>query len=100
MKTMMIMKWEGVTPAQYEQVRKTVNWEGNKPKGAIFHVASFGNNALHVTDIWESAEDFNQFTQTRLMPGVMEAGLRGQPAVETFPIHAIYVADEEKLADV
>lgn len=100
MKTMMIMKWEGVTLAQYEKVRKSVNWEGNKPKGAIFHVASFGNDALHVTDIWESAEDFNQFTQTRLMPGVMEAGIHGQPAVETFPVHAIYVADKEKLGNV
>jgi hypothetical protein len=97
MKTMMIMKWNGVTPGQYEQVRKTVNWEGNKPKGAIFHVASFGNNALHVTDIWESADDFNNFVQARLMPGVAQAGIQGQPLVETFPVHAIFVPDLQQL---
>lgn len=97
MSTMMIMKWDGVTPDQYEKVRKSVNWEGDKPKGAIFHVASFGNNALHVTDIWESAEDFNSFAQSRLMPGVAEAGMQGQPHVETFPVQAIYVGDAGKL---
>jgi hypothetical protein len=97
MKTMMIMKWDGVTPDQYEQVRKHVNWEGNKPKGAIFHVASFGNNALHVTDIWESADDFNNFVQSRLMDGVAQAGIQGQPQVETFPVQAIYVADARQL---
>lgn len=97
MKTMMIMKWDGVTPAQYEQIRKSVNWEGNKPKGAIFHVASFGNGALHVTDIWESADDFNSFVQTRLMPGVAQAGIKGQPQAETYSVHAVYVADAGQL---
>jgi len=94
---MMIMRWDGVTPDQYEKVRKQVNWEGNKPEGAVFHVASFGNNALHVTDIWESANDFNSFVETRLMPGVSQAGIKGEPQVETFPIHAIYVPDAKQL---
>jgi hypothetical protein len=97
MKTMMIMKWDGMTIAQYEQIRKQIDWEGNKPKGAIFHVVSFGNNALHITDIWESADDFNAFVQTRLMPGVAELGFTGQPQVEMFPVHTIYVADAQKL---
>ena len=97
MRTMMIMKWNGVLKEQYEQVRKEVNWEGNKPKGAIFHVASFGNNALHVTDIWESAEDFNNFGEARLTPGVEHAKIQGQPEMETFPVHAVYVADSQQL---
>ena len=95
---MMIMKWDGVSPDQYEQIRKDVNWEGNKAKGAIFHVASFGNDALMVTDIWESAEDFNNFVQSRLMPGVAKAGIQSQPHVETFPVHAIYVANPGQLS--
>ncbi len=100
MKTMMIMKWDGATPDQYEQVRKHVNWEGDKPKGAVFHVASFGNNALHVMDIWESPDDFNSFVQNRLMPGVMKAGIQGQPQVEMYPVHTTYVANAEQLMDV
>lgn len=46
MSTVMVMKWDGVTPDQYEKIRKTVNWEGDAPKGATFHVAGFNNNAL------------------------------------------------------
>lgn len=94
---MMIMKWDGVTPAQYEEVRKLVNWEGDRPKGGIFHVASFGNSALHVTDIWQSADDFNNFVQSRLMPGVEKAGIKGQPQVETYPIHALFIPDFQQL---
>src|SRR5690348_4201436 len=97
MKVVMIMKWDGVTPAQYEKVRKSVNWEGNQPKGGRFHVACFGNNALRVTDIWDSADDFNNFVQNRLMPGVAQAGIAGQPQVEIYPVHAIYNPDPKAL---
>jgi hypothetical protein len=84
------MKWEGVTPAQYEKVRELTNWEGNIPKGAVFHVAGFYDNTLRVTDIWESAEDFNNFVQNRLMPSVAQVGITGQPEVKLFPVHAIF----------
>ena len=94
----MTMKWDGVTPDQYEKLRKIVNQEGDKPKGAVFHVASFGNNAVYVTDIWESAEDFNGFVESRLMPGTAEVGIEGHPQVEIFPMHAIYVPDKENLS--
>lgn len=86
----MVMKWDGVTADQYEQMRKTVNWEGNMPKGALFHVAAFHNNACRVTDIWESGDDFNNFVQNRLMPATA-AGIKGEPQVEMFPVHAIFV---------
>jgi hypothetical protein len=90
MKIVMVMKWDGVTADQYEQVRETVNWEGDKPDGAIFHVSGFDNNSLRVTDIWESADHFNHFVQSRLMPGTAAAGVTSAPVVEIFPVHAIY----------
>ncbi len=87
------MKWDGITSDQYEKLRKVVNWEGNRPTGGVFHVASFGNNAAHVTDIWESEAELNNFLQNRLMPGVAQVGIQGQPQVEVYPVHAIYVPD-------
>ncbi len=93
----MIMKWDGVTSNQYDEIRKSVNWEGDNPKGGNFHVCSFGNNAMHITDIWDSAEDFNNFVQQRLMPGVMAAGIAGQPQVEIYPMHALYLPDPSRL---
>ena len=41
MAVIMIMEWEGVTPEQYEAVRKEVNWESNHAPGGQFHVAAF-----------------------------------------------------------
>lgn len=97
MKIIMTMKWEGVTPDQYEKLRKIVDWEGNMPEGAVFHVAGFDASGIRVTDIWDSAEQFNTFVQTRLMPGTVEAGIPGEPQVEVFPAYAIYVPHTELL---
>jgi hypothetical protein len=86
----MLMKWAGFTQAHYETIRKTVNWEGNHPKGAVFHVAAFDKDGGRVTDIWESAEEFNDFVHNRLMPGTKAAGITGEPQVEIFPVYAIF----------
>lgn len=91
MRVLMLMKWDGITSDEYEEIRKEVDWEGNIPDGAVFHVAAFGNNAGHVTDIWESEDEMNSFIQNRLMPAVMKMGITTQPNVETFPVHAIFV---------
>ena len=95
---MMIMRWEDATPEQYEILRKEVDWEGQKPDGALFHMASFGNDALHVVDLWESPEDFNRFVEKRLMPGVKKAGIPGAPQVELYPLHALYLPDASRLS--
>jgi len=97
MKIVMIMKWDGVTPEQYEKLRGIVNWEGDHPKGAVFHVASFDANGIRVTDIWDSADEFNEFVQTRLMPGTQQVGATGAPQVEIMPAHAIFVPDAQRL---
>jgi hypothetical protein len=43
-----------------------------------------------VTDVWESPEDFQRFVQTRLMPGVQQLGIQGEPKVELHPAHALF----------
>jgi hypothetical protein len=95
----MLMKWDGITPSQYDQLRKTVQWEPNVPPGAVFHVAAFGKNEIHFTDIWESAEEMNAFIHDRLMPGVMKLGIKNQPTVETYPVHAIFVPALQRVSE-
>jgi hypothetical protein len=87
----MQMNWDGFTQAQYESIRQTVHWEGNVPDGAVFHVAGFNEKGARVTDIWESAEQFNNFVQNRLMPACVAAGIPGEPHVDIYPMHAIFV---------
>ena len=97
MPIMMTMQWDGVTVEQYEQVRKDVNWEGNHPPGGMFHVASFSPGGLRVTDLWESADQFNRFVEQRLMPGVMRSGIKTQPKIEINPVHALFTPAFRKL---
>jgi len=86
----MHLTWNGITPAQYDEVRNIVKWEQNAPKGGLFHVAYFDGKGLRVQDVWESAEDMQHFIENRLMPGVAQAGVTSQPAVEVYPVHAIF----------
>ena len=97
MPIMMIMEWDGITSAQYDQVRSLVRWEEDKPKGGLFHVAAATPKGIRVTDVWDSAEEFNQFVESRLMPGVQKAGIQSQPRVEIFPAHAVFAPGYKKL---
>ncbi|MBV8545046.1 MAG: hypothetical protein JO093_22690 [Acidobacteria bacterium] len=82
MATVMAMHWPEVTKEQYEQVRQSVNWEGNVPDGAKFHTAWLGSDGFHVVDLWDSREQFDAFVQNRLAAGVAAAGISSQPKVE------------------
>lgn len=90
MPIVMRMSWPEITKEQYEAVRKDVNWEGVPPRGAKFHVAYFAKNGFNVMDVWDSAQEFNTFVETRLMPGVKKAGVKGQPQVEILDALAVF----------
>ncbi len=90
MATVMIMHWPEVSKEQYEQTRQEVKWETDVPDGAKFHVAWFGEDGLHVLDLWDSAEQFQQFVQERLNPATQRIGIQGEPRVEFAPAHAIF----------
>src|SRR5205085_6854499 len=59
MATVMEMKWPSISRDDYERAREAVNWEGDVPQGAIFHVAWF-EDGLRVLDVWESQQDFER----------------------------------------
>ena len=90
MAVLMIMTWDGVTVEQYEAARRVVNWEGDVPAGAQFHVAAFEDGRLHVTDVWESGEAFDDFVRSRLMPGVQQVGIEGAPETAVYPVHNLF----------
>jgi hypothetical protein len=86
----MQMRWAGVTPEQYEEARSKIDWEGDVPDGAVLHVAGFDGDDLRVTDVWESQEHFQRFVEARLMPGVQEIGIEGQPEVTFYPVTLVF----------
>lgn len=90
MAVMMYMEWPGIGVEEYEAARRRVNWEGDVPPGAMFHVTAATENGLRVVDVWESEEQFQAFVNERLMPGVQELGIPGEPRVEILPAHSLF----------
>jgi hypothetical protein len=78
-----------LTLADYEKVRKEANWEGAPATGGILHMVGFDKQGhLHVTDIWNSEEEFQAFVQNRLGPAFGKLKLNPPDAV-TYPLHNV-----------
>jgi len=95
MSTVMLMEWTGVTQDQYNQVMRELNLDKNPATGAIFHIAGFSTGTLRVLDVWESQQSFEKFQKDRLNAAVQKAGITGQPKVQFYPLHNIYVPNLE-----
>ena len=90
MPIVMIMKWDGVSLEQYEEVRALVDWDHDLAPGGLLHVCTHDGTALRITDVWERAEDFDNFVSARLMPAVAKVGAVGEPQVEIYPAHNVF----------
>lgn len=90
MPILMKMYWEGIKPEQYEKLHSASNFDTNKPKGAIFHTCAFDKRGMHVVDLWETADDFNNFVELRLKPEVKKLGIKEQPQVEFTTIYRVF----------
>jgi hypothetical protein len=84
------MTWSEMSEQQYDQIREALGWERDPPDGVMFHAAAFDDKGAHIFDVWESAEKFQRFTDERLMPGVQQLGIPGQPNVEVREAHAVF----------
>jgi len=67
----------------YQEVLKRLEAAGaGSPKGRSYHVCYGDANNVHVTDVWDSMEDFEAFGQT-LVPIMTALGADpGQPQIE------------------
>jgi hypothetical protein len=78
-----------LTKAQYDMLRKEVDWENKHPAGGIFHAASFDDKGqVHVADVWASEIDLNAFAQHALMPAFAKHNIP-PPSVTVYPTHKI-----------
>jgi hypothetical protein len=90
MAVVMRMEWPEVTAEQYDEACEVVGWERDVAKGGLFHVAFFDEGGFKVVDVWESAEDFQSFVDNRLMPGIAQVGIEGEPKVTITPTHRVF----------
>ena len=91
MAQVMKLRWEGVTPDQYEAMRETVKWESDTPDGLLFHAAWFRDDGITVIDLWESQRQFDDYFQSRMAPGIEQVGIAGQPAMKWIDTHAHFI---------
>jgi hypothetical protein len=78
----------GMSAAQYDDVIRKLEAAGaGKPAGRLYHVCYGEPNDLHVTDVWDSMENFEAFGQT-LMPILQKEGIDpGKPQVSI--VHSV-----------
>jgi heme-degrading monooxygenase HmoA len=59
------------TPEDYEKVNEKIG--DAAPEGLIVHtVTDLGGDKWKLVDVWESAEDFQNFVQNTLIPAIAE----------------------------
>jgi len=81
MATVIAMHWPEVTGEKYQEVRELVGWERDQPPGGRLHVAWLADDGFRVVDVWDTPEQFQNFVETRLVPGTQQIGVQGQPRV-------------------
>jgi hypothetical protein len=97
MAVIMDMRWEGVTQEQYDQVMQRLELDEHPPEGGMFHLAGPADGTWRVVDVWESPEQFQAFSENRLMGITQEVGLEGQPEVEFYELHNVWAPRGEEV---
>ena len=90
MSTVIMQRFDTLTPQQYDQLRELVRWDREVPAGMTYHVASYDDGVLRMTDVWDSEEQFNDFVQTRIVPGLQQLGIHGLPQSIVSPVHDVF----------
>ncbi|MEV6060507.1 hypothetical protein AB0L62_10910 [Nocardia asteroides] len=83
------LDFRDATLDQYDQVLQKMGYThgGTGGPGLLFHVARRTDDGFHVTDVWESADQFQEFARTTLGPVSVEVGMTSQPEVT---VHEAY----------
>jgi hypothetical protein len=87
MAIVMAMRWEGVTPEQYDAVIDKLALDDDPPSGGRFHLCGFDGGAMRVIDVWDSQESFENMMGSRIQGAVQEVGIQGEPQVEYYDAH-------------
>jgi hypothetical protein len=78
-----IMEFENTSLEQYDEVVEKMGFSHGGPgaPGGLFHWVTQTNGGIRVTDVWESKEEFERFSESTIGPLAAEAGMAGPPKV-------------------
>ncbi len=69
-----LVELEGPGPEMYDAVTAEMNIADNPPAGLIVHTGGAIEGGMRIFDIWESANAYNEFRDSRLMPAIAKVG--------------------------
>jgi hypothetical protein len=89
MSVAVVMNFKGGTPEQYDQVIERMGFEpgGAGASGGLFHWVTMTDDGIRVTDVWETADQFQQFADEQIAPITEEVGVPGPPEVTFYDVH-------------
>ena len=88
------IKLPGITQEQFDQGHDHINPDRTPPTGLLFHASGPIDGGWGIIDFWESREDFDRFSESRLGPAIAAAAgdqaPEGGPDIKEFPVHNIH----------
>ena len=83
------MDYRDATMEQYDGIRERMGLTpgGPAPAGAISHFVAATDEGMHVVDVWESREAFDQFVRDQIGPYSAEVGITTEPTLRFFEVH-------------
>jgi hypothetical protein len=82
-----IFETEGMTQADYDQVRREVAPDNAPPPGMLYHAAGPSQRGWRVIEVWESSEVAQRFFEDKVGPALERIGVSGQDTF--FDVHNI-----------
>jgi hypothetical protein len=89
-----VLDFKDATLEQYDQVIEKMGFEpgGAGASGGLFHWVTAIGDGIRVTDVWETAEQFEQFAEQQIGPISQEVGLTAPPEVTIYEVHSYLTA--------
>ncbi len=93
----MLMRWDGITPGQYDALMERLELDASPAAGAVLHLAAFTDEGLEVCDVWRTEQALQGFLENRLLPAAHTLALAGRPEMKVIPLHNLYAADPDTI---
>jgi hypothetical protein len=84
-----VQEFDGGTLEQYDQIVAGLGLTPGGPgaAGGMFHWVTAVDGGIRVTDVWESAEQFQAFAQEKIGPLAAQAGITSPPRITMYEVH-------------
>ncbi len=90
-----VMRLPGATLEQYDEVIELMGFahDGTVPmEGAVFHWVAATDDGIVVTDVWESDETFQRFSEEQIGPFTQQVGI-APPEVTRYEVYNTLVSE-------